>query len=96
MFAPDVEARFKKIEDHQVVAAELLHRFEMEAKDRIGRLEAVQDAMARWLGEMDTKMSALVDAQLRSEAAIAALSQKVDRLSDTVDRFLKSRLDGGG
>ena len=81
MFAPEVEARYKRIEDAQVVTAELLHRFEMEAKDRIGRLEAIQDAMAQWLNQLTAKVDALIDAQIE--------------LSRTVDRFLKARTNGG-
>jgi hypothetical protein len=47
MFAPDVEARFKRIEDAHIVAAELLDRFEKKTDERIGHLEAIQNAMAR-------------------------------------------------
>jgi hypothetical protein len=81
MFDPDVEARFQRIEDELLVTAELQRRFEMEGKERIGRLEAFQDAMARSRQEVDGKMSALIDI--------------VAHLSETVERFLKSRSNGG-
>ena len=80
MFSPEVEARFKRIEDVQAVTAELQHRFEMKCDERPDRLEAIQNAMARWLGELNDKMNALTDAHIR--------------LADTVERYLRSRTDG--
>lgn len=120
MFAPDVEARFKRIEDAHIVAAELLDRFEKETRDaqivaaalldrferktdeRMDHLEAIQNAMARWMDKMadqqtghearmadlDVKIAALVDAQMETEKALGDLSR-------TVDRYLRSRTNGG-
>ena len=109
MFAPDVEARFKRIEDAHIVAAELLDRFEKKTDERIGHLEAIQNAMARWMDKMadkqaehetrmaehearmadlDVKIAALVDAQMETEKALGELSR-------TVDRYLRSRSNGG-
>lgn len=123
MFAPDVEARFKRIEDAHIVAAELLDRFEKETNERFGHLEAIQNAMARWMDKMadgqaehearmaehearmaehetrmaehearmadlDVKIAALVDAQMETEKALGELSK-------TVDRYLRSRSNGG-
>ena len=103
MFAPEVEARFKKIEDNLTAAAEILRRFEDEGEGRRGRVEAaratlaqaqdaqlqvqqtqkrVQNAMAWWLEEINDKMNAIADAHIR--------------LSETVDRFLKARINGSG
>ncbi len=87
MFSPEVEARFKKIEEDLIVSAEILRRFEIEGKERIGRLEAIQDAMARWLDEITDKMDAITDAHARVEDSL-------NRLSETVDRFLKVRTNG--
>lgn len=116
MLPPDAEARFKKIEDDLAVTAELQRRAESRAKDDVEHLRAVQDAMARWQDQMaerqvelterqadfDAKMNALIDAQMRGEAAtqemkqsVAEVSRTVAELSRTVDRFLKSRSDGG-
>ena len=141
MFAPDVEARFKRIEDAhivaaelldrfsketrdaQIVAAELLRRFEVKTDERIGHLEAIQNAMARWMDKMadqqtrhearmaehearmaehdarmadlDVKIAALVDAHLLHEAEMRDVRQSIADLSKTVDRFLKSRSNGG-
>ena len=103
MFNPETEARFRKIEDDLTVAAEILRRFEMRTEERLHDVEGVQATMARWLGEMstrmiemstgiiklDTKINAIADAHIR-------LSATVDRLADTVDRFLKSRTNGSG
>jgi|GEM_PF-3626474 len=115
MFAPDVEARFKRIEDAQAVAAELLRRFELKTDERVGRLEGIQDAMAHWQDRMaeyqremaerqaehetntnlDSKIAALVDAQMRGEIETNKLKDIVAELSRTVDRFLKYRSNGG-
>ena len=88
MFAPDVEARFKKIEDNLVVAAELLRRFETKTDDRLSYVEAVQEAMAKaqedilkWMAESERRMNALTDAHIS--------------LARTVELFLKARSDGG-
>lgn len=116
MFAPDVEARFKRIEDAHIVAAELLDRFEKKTDERMDHLEAIQNAMARWMDRMadqqaehgsrlaehearraehearmadlDVKIAALVDAQMETEKALGELSR-------TVDRYLRSRSNGG-
>jgi len=116
MFAPDVEARFKRIEDAQAVAAELLRRFELKTDERVGRLEGIQDAMAHWqdrmaeyqremaerqaehetnMANLDSKIAALVDAQMRGEIETNKLKDIVAELSRTVDRFLKYRSNGG-
>ena len=116
MLPPGVEARFRKIEDDLAVTAELQRRAELRAKDDVGHLQAIQNAMARWLdrmadrqetfeqrqAEFETKLNALIDLQFRSEnaaqemkLAVAAMSRTVAELSQTVDRFLKSRTDGG-
>ena len=94
-FAPEVEERFRRIEDAHAVTAELLRRFELETKERAGHAERIQDAMLRWLEQMaekqqqlEAKMAAVVDAQLRNE-------ETMRRLEETVDRFLKSRTNGG-
>ena|SRR5437867_1347460 len=94
MFAPDVEARFKRIEDAQLVAAELLHRFERRTEERAGRLEALQDHMAVWVEEIETKLNRLTDAHIRSEDAGREMREAIAELSRTVDRFLKFRSDG--
>jgi chromosome segregation ATPase len=95
MLAPDVEARFRKIEDDLAVAAELLRRFERRTEERLGHVEAVEDAMARWQDkmadrqdEMEAKQNLLVDAQIEMRQALAELAR-------TVDRFLKARSNGG-
>ena len=88
MFAPDVEARFRKIEDHLTVAAEILHRFEMRTEDEIDHLKAVQNAMARWQDQM-------ADRQARTEEEMSELRAALLELSRTVDRFLRARTDGG-
>ena len=80
-FAPEVEERFRRIEDAHAVTAELLRRFEMETK-------RLQDAMARWVEHIALQVSTLADAQLRNE-------ETMRRLEETMDRFLKSRTNGG-
>ena len=87
-FSPEVEARFKRIEDAQVVTAELQRRFELEGKERIGRLEAIQDAMTRWQDQM-------ADKQQEFETKMNALVDGLIELRRTVDRFLKARTNGG-
>ena len=87
-FAPEVEERFRRIEDAHAVTAELLRRFELETKERAGHAERMQDAMARWVEHIALQVSTLADAQLRNE-------ETMGRLEETVDRFLKSRTNGG-
>jgi hypothetical protein len=87
-FAPEVEERFRRIEDAHAVTAELLRRFELETKERAGHAERIQDAMARWVEQIALQVSTLAGAQLRNE-------ETMRRLEETVDRFLKSRSNGG-
>lgn len=47
-----------------------------------------QDKMAERQDDFDIKLKALTDSQIRMEESIL-------RLSETVDRFLKSRSNGG-
>ena len=96
MLPPEAEARFRKIEDELIVAAEILRRFEMRTEERVGYLEAVQEDYLewrrehlQWTKEMDLNVRALIEAQLHTE-------QAVRELSATVERFLKSRMNGGG
>ncbi len=84
MFAPEVEARFKKIEDNLTAAAEILRRFEDEGEGRRGRVEAIRESTARWLAEFNHKMNVIAATHTRVEASLK-------RLSGTVDRFLKPR-----
>ena len=99
MFAPDVEARFKKIEDAQVATAELQRGAELRAQDDIERLAAIQNAMARWQDDMAEKQNILIDAQIRGETEMKASIQEawaaITELSRTVDRSLKVRSNGG-
>jgi len=88
MFAPDVEARFKRIEDAQVVAAELLHRFEKETRDRFAQVETFHDDVRQWMEHANTAIHALIQGQVNLQDTVAELSR-------TVDRFLRARLDGG-
>jgi len=88
MFAPDVEARFKRIEDAHIVAAELLDRFERKTDERMDRLEAIQNAMARWLDR-------IAERQEEDERTMREMRESVAELSRTMDRFLKSRSNGG-
>ena len=94
-FAPEVEARFKRIEDAQVVAAELLHRFERETRERIGHVEAVLEAVLEWRRETEINVKALIQAQLNSAAKSDEMKESIAELSRTVDRFLRARTNGG-
>jgi len=103
MLPPDAEERFRRIEDAQIVTAELQRRAEARAKDDIERLEAIQNAMAQWMNKMadrqdeyESKLNILVNTQIRDEAETQKLREIVAELSRTVDRFLKARTNGGG
>ena len=95
MLPPDAKARFRKIEDELTVAAELLTRFERRSDDRFSTVEAVQAAMAHWLDEISGKVNILTDAQIEFCQGMVELRESVDRLSQTVDRYLRSRTNGG-
>ena len=109
MFAPDVEARFKKIDDELTVAAELLRRFERKTDERVGRVEAVQDAMATWLEAMGRSQRAtgdwlerLTEGLQKVTSGLAELDEKVNAIADahirleaTLERYLRSRTNGG-
>ena len=103
MFDPEVEARFKRIEDAQVVTAELLHRSEMKSQERMERFEAIQDALARWIDKMQgwqDKMGAWQDEMQEwrkdAEFRMNAMTDAITELSRTVNTFLKARSNGGG
>ena len=55
MFAPDVEARFKKIDDAHAATAKLQRLAKLRAKEHIDLLRAIQNAMARWQKGMAEK-----------------------------------------
>ena len=96
----EVEARFRRIEDALAVTAELQRRAELRTQEDVQHLTAVQNAMARWMDRMaerqdefEGKRNALIDIQMRGDQEMrAALAE----LSRTVDRFLKTRSNGGG
>jgi septal ring factor EnvC (AmiA/AmiB activator) len=95
MFAPDVEARFKRIEDAHIVAAELLDRFERKTDERMDRLEAIQNAMARWVDRIAERQEEDDRARKEMRESMREMQESVAELSRTVDRFLKSRSNGG-
>ena len=63
MFAPDVEARFKRIEDELRAAAELLRRFEKETEKRGALVD-------RWIDKLNTRVEAIHDSRIRLEATL--------------------------
>jgi hypothetical protein len=99
MLPEDAEARFRRIEDNLVVTAELQRRAEARSKEDIDHLKAIQNAMARWMDKMadrqdefESKLNAVIDIQMRGEQEMRAA---IADLSRTVDRYLKSRTNGG-
>ncbi|MBI3698788.1 MAG: hypothetical protein HY238_28615 [Acidobacteria bacterium] len=87
-FAPDVETRFKRIEDALTVAAELLDRFERRTEERFQHLESTVDNLQEWRRETEINVKALIQAQLNTERSLAELSH-------TMNQFLKARTNGG-
>ena len=88
MLDPETAERLRKIEDNLLVTGELLRRFERTTGERVGLVELVQAdtlewrrQVQDWRREMEQKFAALVDAHIR--------------LAETVERFLKSRPNGG-
>ncbi|HYM11345.1 MAG TPA: hypothetical protein VEU62_11460 [Bryobacterales bacterium] len=99
MFAPDVEARFKKIEDNLVVMTELQRRFDAKTEERIGHLEAVQNAMARWQEQMAERQDRMADWQEQMAQRQLEFDEKLNILVDaqirtqqTLDR-LEANID---
>ena len=72
MFAPDVEARFKRIEDAHIVAAELLDRFSKETRDAQIVAAALLDRFER---KTDERMDHL-------EAIQGAMARWMDKMAD--------------
>jgi septal ring factor EnvC (AmiA/AmiB activator) len=70
-----------------------------EQSNADGRIAALADAQIRTedaLKELSTtqshadeRIAALADAQIRTEGALAKLTEKLDRLADTVERHIK-------
>ena len=55
-------------------------------------LEAIQNAMAHWLDQMAEKQARAEEEMTDLRSVLFELSRTVDRLSETVDRFLKLAL----
>ena len=72
MFAPDVEARFKRIEDAHIVAAELLDRFSKETRDAQIVAAALLDRFER---KTDERMDHL-------DAIQGAMARWMDKMAD--------------
>ncbi len=108
MFSPEVEARFKKIEEDLTVSAEILRRFEIEGKERIGRVEAAQETLAqaqdallhsqKAQARVQDAMARWLDEITEKMNAIADAHARLEdahaRLENTVERFLKARTNG--
>ena len=99
MLPEEVEARFRRIEDVLTVIVELQRRSEARSQEDIQHLKAVQDAMAQWVDriatrqdEFEDKLNALIDIQQREGQEVRALIADLGR---TVDRFLRTRTNGG-
>jgi hypothetical protein len=96
MFSPEVEARFKRIEDANAVTAELLRRHELRSQERMGHFEGVLSAIARWMDRMADWQEEHEKWRNATDHNLDAMKEAVAELSRTVDRFLKSRMNGGG
>jgi len=95
MLPPEAEERFRKIEDNLVVAGELLHRFTRASEERLGFVELVQAETLEWRREVQQWMRADHEWKREMEHKFAALVDAHIKLAETVDRFLKSRTNGG-
>jgi len=101
MFEPEVEARFRRIEDAQIVAAELLHRFEQETRESARHLEAVVAAIARWLDRAEERLALGEKRLTLGEERLAlgeeALKRSEERLAQGEERLKRSeeRLERG-
>ena len=76
--------------------ADMQDEYEARLAEHEARQDEYEARHEAWQAENETKMNALIDAQVRTDQALAVLSQTVAELSRTVDRFLKSRTDGQG
>jgi uncharacterized coiled-coil DUF342 family protein len=88
-FPPEVEARFKRIEDALLVSIEMQNRHEARTREDVDRLESIQDAMARWMerlaarqDEYEEKMNALIDAQIRADERQARAEERQARAEE--------------
>src|SRR5215471_15350352 len=109
MLAPDVEERFRKIEDNLLVMSELQRRYEARTDDKVDHLKAIQNAMAQWMDKMADQQERMEERQERMEGLQEEMQGKLNALIDaqidvrealaelsrTVDRSLKARMNGG-
>ncbi len=105
---PEVEARFKRIEDVQLVITELHRRGEKRLQEEIDQLKWIQDAMARWMDKLATDQEAAREreeaAREREEAArereeeagrsTEMMRQAITDLARTVELYLRGRSNG--
>ncbi len=81
MFEPEMEARFRRIEDAQVVAAELLHRFENETRENVRHMSAVINAIAQWMDRCEQRLQQLETRQDEFDAKLNAVIHIIEDLS---------------
>ena len=92
MLPPEVEERFRKIEDNLLVTAELQRRGET----RTERLEGVVSGLVQWMQDLEGKVNILIDAQIRNEEDKREMRAAIADLARTVELYLKARTNGGG
>jgi hypothetical protein len=90
MLPPEVEERFRKIEDNLLVTSELQRRGDA----RLERLEGMVSGLVQWMQNLEGKIEILVDAQIRNEEDKREMRAAIADLARTVD--LKARTNGGG
>lgn len=90
----DLEQYFKMLVDmvgrHETRNAELSQSF-VTVVDLLRRHDERLDEVQASQSDTDVRIAALVDAQIRTDEAITRMSARVDRLAETVDRYIEGR-----
>jgi uncharacterized phage infection (PIP) family protein YhgE len=83
--ADNLENHFRVLTDLAVSANERMDTH----TEWINTLGAAQANLIEGQANLDAKVAALTDAQIRTEEALAALTLRVDKLADTVERHIE-------
>jgi methyl-accepting chemotaxis protein len=89
MFEPEMEARFRRIEDAQVVAADLLHRFENETRENVRHMSAVINAIAQWMDRCEQRLPQLETRQDEFDAKLNAVIHIIEDLSREIRETMR-------
>jgi ABC-type transporter Mla subunit MlaD len=88
--ADDLESKFKQLADSMVVSNRILIRLENRVEEHESQLDTLTEALSTFIRETQRGFAQVDEAITRLTAAQLVTEEKLQRLEETVQRFINS------